>query len=514
MRLSWLCTISLFILFIFIATSFADESLQLVATISLGTDSTSIASVNSVGDFNADGFEDLLVGIICRSGYTRHPFEAAYLFYGGPQFDTVPDLIFLAPPQDTICIHDPWDLRILFGANALRLDDFNGDGFDDMAIGAPTYCNHSFQAGRIYIYFGGSNPDTSADLIVGGERSNDVFGESMASGDFNGDGLNDLLAVGDCGYEGAKFFIYLGADSPDTISDWLFDCTNKGNLGMPGNIPVSDINGDGYDDFGLVLSLQYYPYWDYFVFLGGDSIGAAPIDSFFEDWPIFTSDISGDGIDDMIITHEDAASDLCIGEEPLNFDPDYPMGQGQFYNNPFIMDLGGGIRLLATDNIYFQHHDIQLFNLGIPFDTIPYCALDYGRIHSSTNINIGDINGDGIGDLSFEDTSYIFTEIYTIVSTGINEHNELPEQHALLSAYPNPFNSSTVIIYSALLERGEIAIYNSQGQLVKTFKITAKEGKIVWDATDSSGKKVSSGIYFARASNRQYSSVIKLIYLK
>jgi flagellar hook assembly protein FlgD len=72
----------------------------------------------------------------------------------------------------------------------------------------------------------------------------------------------------------------------------------------------------------------------------------------------------------------------------------------------------------------------------------------------------------------------------------------------------------TLLTYSNL-EGGEIEIFNISGQLVRTFHIdTRKEGKIIWDATDAMGNKVSSGIYFARAKAINNAETIKLLYLK
>ena len=82
-----------------------------------------------------------------------------------------------------------------------------------------------------------------------------------------------------------------------------------------------------------------------------------------------------------------------------------------------------------------------------------------------------------------------------------------------MAAYPNPFNSSTIITYNKL-KGGEIEIYNIVGQKIQTLKTTEKEGKIIWDARDALGNKVSSGIYFARVRGTINYSTMKLIYLK
>jgi hypothetical protein len=84
-----------------------------------------------------------------------------------------------------------------------------------------------------------------------------------------------------------------------------------------------------------------------------------------------------------------------------------------------------------------------------------------------------------------------------------------------LASYPNPFNSNVSVSYSLHNEKGgQLGIYNMQGQLIATFNLEGKEGRIKWDATDASGKKVSSGIYFAKARASEISYTVKLVYLK
>jgi len=77
---------------------------------------------------------------------------------------------------------------------------------------------------------------------------------------------------------------------------------------------------------------------------------------------------------------------------------------------------------------------------------------------------------------------------------NIDENYLGPVDIDILTAYPNPFNSSTVISYSNL-KGGDIEIYEITGRLVKQLKDGGrKEGKVTWDATDAFGEKVSSGI--------------------
>jgi hypothetical protein len=84
-----------------------------------------------------------------------------------------------------------------------------------------------------------------------------------------------------------------------------------------------------------------------------------------------------------------------------------------------------------------------------------------------------------------------------------------------LASYPNPFNSNVSISYSLQNEKGgQLGIYNVHGQLITTFNLEGKEGRIKWDARDAEGNKASSGIYFARLHSGEAPQHIKLIYLK
>jgi len=77
--------------------------------------------------------------------------------------------------------------------------------------------------------------------------------------------------------------------------------------------------------------------------------------------------------------------------------------------------------------------------------------------------------------------------------------NEIPYIPFNLSNYPNPFNPETTIEFS-ILDAGfvNLEIYNIKGQKIKVLlsdQITSGGHSIVWDGTDSSGKRVSSGLY-------------------
>lgn len=90
--------------------------------------------------------------------------------------------------------------------------------------------------------------------------------------------------------------------------------------------------------------------------------------------------------------------------------------------------------------------------------------------------------------------------------------NDVPIPRLTLNAYPNPFNSSTIIEYANVGD-GRLQIFDIMGRAVRSFELS-ESGKIVWDGTDSGGNSVVSGIYFVTATGARKSDFVKLVYLK
>ena len=79
----------------------------------------------------------------------------------------------------------------LFGFSVSTAGDVNGDGYSDVIIGAYGNDAGGSNAGRAYIYYGGTGMDNIADVILTGAAAGDFFGFSVSSaGDVNGDGYS------------------------------------------------------------------------------------------------------------------------------------------------------------------------------------------------------------------------------------------------------------------------------------------------------------------------------------
>jgi len=102
-----------------------------------------------------------------------------------------------------LTVHSNMDLYINltrhggFGTS-LTTGDFNDDGYEDYAVGAPYDDEGGEDAGAVFIYFGPHDGaellrPIDADLVLNGERLQSLYGFSLASGDINGDYLDDLI---------------------------------------------------------------------------------------------------------------------------------------------------------------------------------------------------------------------------------------------------------------------------------------------------------------------------------
>ena len=216
-----------------------------------------------------------------------------------------------------------------FGWRAAPAGDVNGDGIQDVIVGAPSYDGIAGFAGRAYLFHGpfmayplpvaGSMIATEADVIIFGEQINDGFGGSVASaGDVNGDGVADVIVGADQLFnEGTgKAYVFYGPLSGSIqaananailigqVAQDLFGVSVSG---------AGDFNGDGFADVivgawdnrgGGVRSGRGYTFFGRltgtipaadadFVVTGqaSDQIGLS----------VASMDLNGDGLGDLIL---------------------------------------------------------------------------------------------------------------------------------------------------------------------------------------------------------------------
>jgi hypothetical protein len=159
---------------------------------------TAIAS----GDFNADGHADLAIGIPFRNVDGEADAGAVLTLYGSPTgLTNVGDQLWT---QNSTDVDGDCTQNDLFGS-ALASGDFDGDGYSDLAIGVPgETVGTRIGAGGVNILYGSAAGLTADDDqlwtqnsggVPDSSETGDAFGSSLAAGDFNNDGRDDL-AVG------------------------------------------------------------------------------------------------------------------------------------------------------------------------------------------------------------------------------------------------------------------------------------------------------------------------------
>ena len=197
-------------------------------------------AVAAGGDLNGDGLEDLVAGAdqLFNQGNGK-----AYVFSG-----PIAGTIFAA---DATAILTGEASQDLFGHSVAVTGDFNGDGIDDLSVGAPNNGTTAFRAGRAYLFFGpvaGAIAATNANFIVSG-GGGDELGMSVAGGDVNGDGTGDFLIGAPQFTDGAPGYAALIFGAPATQPDLRLEVT-------PVNGPIVIPPGGGSFRYDLELTNQ------------------------------------------------------------------------------------------------------------------------------------------------------------------------------------------------------------------------------------------------------------------
>ncbi|MBS1516884.1 MAG: FG-GAP repeat protein [Bacteroidetes bacterium] len=151
------------------------------------------SSVATAGDFNNDGFSDVIVGAYGYNGGSGR----AYIYLGGNMMDNIPDVIITG------------EYNSGFGNSVASAGDINADGFSDVIVGASAYNSNK---GKAYIFYGGTNPDDVADVTMTGGTTENLGKSVFSAGDINGDGYSDII-VGANGFNSnaGRSYIYTGS---------------------------------------------------------------------------------------------------------------------------------------------------------------------------------------------------------------------------------------------------------------------------------------------------------------
>jgi hypothetical protein len=267
-----------------------------------------------------------------------------------------------------------------FGYSVDGAGDVNGDGYDDVIVGAPYFDGGQLDEGRAFVFHGSSlglelTPAWTADGIQAFAN----LGLSVAgAGDVNGDGYGDVI-VGAPSYDQGqtnegKALVYLGSPSGlGADASWVAEGNQAGAYFGFSVSDAGDVNGDGFGD--VVVGAPRHANGQAeegraYVHLGGAAgLGAAPawtgelnsVGAHFGASVAGAGDLNGDGFDDVLAGA-----------------PEYSAGQNAEGRAVLFLGSAGGVAVTASWGVE---------------------SNQAGARYGNAVAGAGDVNGDGYGDM-------------------------------------------------------------------------------------------------------------------
>lgn len=524
-------------------------------------------------DIDNDGYDDMLLGeegVYVVFGAPRDQLRSSYDFNESTAGYTSPDIRIFGS-QSLAGDIGMYNTTLEAVGMALVSGDINGDNYADIIVGDMF---GGLRGGATYVVFGGPRPSLPSAIDVTPtstmrrpdvsiyEESLKSFPISLAVGDLDGDGVDDLVASTIAG-EGEEYVasqlgnVYGFWGRPEweaayDIQNWDFDFAMYGTPGSLAKIgyrlEAGDLDGDGRDDL-IVASPQHHivggvtgdrrnmgeyriffgrpravwPKWsdaivttDVFI-LGADGGEALNLNGPGQ-WAIAFSIATGD-------RDGDEYDDLLIGA-----------GHGQRQQPGGLPEYTGRAYLLRGRPRSLWDPFIDLRD---SYDTIIYGVDGYTLSGGGGNGRRFDLLGGAVGmaDIDSSGVDELFLsaqfgdgpdnmgsdngEIYVIYDSGTSPALPAfaPPRSALLPNYPNPFNPSTTFRFTAPPgETANLTIYDVLGRRVAeplaASRTSSAETAVVWDGRNDRGRALPSGVYFAklRVGNETHSQKIHIVW--
>jgi hypothetical protein len=380
-------------------------------------------SVSNAGDVNGDGYDDVILGAPYGDAGGSSSGES-YVVFGGSDIAGHSGNFYLSDLDGSDGFRIDGDSSYdNSGYSVSGVGDVNGDGYDDVLVGAYAADGSYTYAGQTYVIFGGSTVGSSGSIdvddldgsngfVINGDSYAEYSGISVSgAGDFNGDGYDDILIGASQGdpngdtYGGESYLVYGGSNVSSTGTLWLSALTGSNGFVINGDDSydysgrsvsgAGDFNGDGYNDI-IIGAYQADPdstsaAGESYIVYGGLTVGISGsfelsalngVNGFvikgddssdYSGWAVSgAGDFNGDGYDDVI-----------IGAYLADPNYDYSAGESYILYGGSSVGTSGSVALSSLDG-----------DDGFVLEGID--SSDYSGYAVS---NAGDVDGDGYDDV-------------------------------------------------------------------------------------------------------------------
>ena len=401
--------------------------LNFAAPRSLDTDFEPVSV--AVGDFNGDGMQDLVVAN--HAGSTGH---GVWILLGDGAGNFSAATYFEAGGFPT----------------SVAVGDFNGDGKQDLATANLT---SAFESDNVSVFLGDGAGifGVPANFVVGQNA------ESIAVGDFNGDGKQDLVVANNASSSPHGVWILLG-DGAGNFSPATFF-----NTGYAVYVALGDFNSDGKQDLAVVNN-QGTGGSFVAVLLGDGAGGFGAATNFgvgFQAQSVAVGDFNGDGKQDLAVVNEgnngNSNVSVLLGDGTGNFSSAGTFDAGYVSRSVAVGDFNGdGKQDLVVANEGSDSVSVLLGDGAGNFSA----PNNFSAGVSPVSVAAGDFNSDGMQDLAvanyYGSNASVLLRI-CVASTPTPTPTPTPTSTATASPAPSPTPTPTPCVnYAYTLSTGAI----------------------------------------------------------